>query len=109
MHGIGIMQNAFLIIEQQLLEYIAYSTLSSATNIPTNAYQRPIDTQKLSHADFSSPITSSEIRSEKNRLIHQLLFTIYEQDMLFLDGQFCDPETQKEFRAFYDPRFVAQG
>ena len=69
--------NKKLSFTQALLEYILYPAFSSEITNPTNAYQRPINTQKLSYIDFSSPVTSAEIRSEKNRLIRQLLFTTY--------------------------------
>lgn len=76
---------------------------------PANPYKRPLRLQDCEHIDFSKPITIDEINSNKNLIMNQLLLTIYEQDLLFLDEQLRDESHLKEFKNFYQPEFVGLG
>lgn len=74
---------------------------------PSNPYIRPINKDQVLNTDFSIPVNINTLLSEKNHLLHQLLFTIYEQDLLFLN--FPDKNAFNYFKMFYHPQWVAYG
>jgi len=73
----------------------------------SNPYVRPINKDCVLSTDFSIPVNIDNLLSEKNHILHKLLFTIYEQDLLFLN--FTDETAFPYFKSFYDPQFVSYG
>ena len=92
-----------------LRDYVSHSCFNDARLIPQNPYQRPLRRKDLVDHDFTIPITYNEIVTNKNLLIHRILNTIYEQDLLLLDDSFNTEQGYTDFQAFYDPEFVALG
>jgi hypothetical protein len=92
-----------------LHEYLAHICFNTDKLLPNNPYQRPIRRQDVLALDFITPITRSEIFSNKNLLLHKILNSIYEQDLLLLDGSFNSEQSYQEFQAFYTPEFVDLG
>lgn len=72
-----------------------------------NPYVRPINKDRVLSIDFSTPVCINNLVSEKNHILHKLLFNIYEQDLLFLN--ITDETTFAYFKMFYDPQLVSYG
>lgn len=94
---------------QALDEYAAYPCLhkNSACLPPLTPYCRSLCDEALASIN-TQPIQGQEIVSLKNLAINQLLFTINEQDLLFLTNLNTEFEYNR-FKMFYDPDFVALG
>jgi hypothetical protein len=90
-----------------LNKYISNSCFDQNDLKPSNPYVRPINKDRVLSTDFSSSVGAENLLSEKNLILHRLLFTIYEQDLLFLN--FTDDGAFSYFKMFYDPQLVAYG
>ncbi|MBY0545339.1 MAG: iron-containing redox enzyme family protein [Gammaproteobacteria bacterium] len=95
-------------INERLRAYINHECFNPNKLHPAHPYQRPLRKSDLTDIDFSIPVTTHDLMSNKNLLLNKLLLTIYEQDLLFLNEDLSNSEAQKAFKLFYDPHFVAE-
>ena len=61
--------------------------------------------------DWSLPLEADDVGSTKARVVHQALFNIYDQGLLFLPlgGQPWSARALADYQTFYDPELVALG